>query len=417
MIKLAGEQMRILMTNWVYYPDFSGGSLQCHRLTKKLLKMGLKVEVLAGTDNKELQGTGVVQDVKVHRVLRNRITTKTKLKYGWTLFRYIQKNKKKYDILHAHGFHAPVSLASLVTRIPLVQKITNSNLDDPISVKKRKFGALYSAIYKIARLIIPTSKVLEDSCKKGLKKTPFIKIPNGVDTETFFPPVGYEKYQLRDKFKVDRDKIILCTVGTVSYLKGTDLIIEALYHLKENLDEDIILWIIGPNSFSYGYNMIDQESVKFSGKVRKMVSYYGLDDIVYFLGRQTLTNEFMRAADIYVHPSRLEGQPNAVLEAMATGLPVVANRLPGITDDIINPGQCGYVVDCEDTKKFAAALKVLVNNLGLRKRLGKNALEEILKSYDLNVIAKHYLDTYKAILNKDDLKQMSRRERIETIKY
>ena len=395
--------MRILMTNWVYYPEFSGGSLQCHRLTKKLLKMGVQVDVLAGTDDTNLLGGGVVQDVNVYRVLRDRKNRKQKLKYGWDLFKYIFKNKHRYDILHAHGFHASVSLAAWIAQIPLVQKITNSKLDDPVSVGNRKFGLLYSLIYKIARLIVPTSKGLEESCKEALHKTPYIKIPNGVDTESFYPPMGWEKFQLRDKYKVDRDKIILCTVGTVSHLKGTDLLVEALYHLKENCNEDFILWIIGPYNISYGYKMVSQDSIDYSKKIKKMVSYLGLDDIVYFMGEQTATNEFLRASDIYVHPSRLEGQPNAVLEAMATGLPVVANLLPGITDDIINPGQCGYVVDCEDTKKFAAALKVLVNNRDLRKRLGKNARDEILKNYDLNTIARQYLSTYRAIINKSDL--------------
>jgi glycosyltransferase involved in cell wall biosynthesis len=393
--------MRILMTNWVYYPEFSGGSLQCHRLTKKLIKLGVQVDVLAGTNNKAQIGGGVVQNVNVCRVLRDRSTTKRKLKYGWALFHYILKNKGRYDILHSHGFHASVNLAAWITRIPLVQKITNSNVDDPITVSNRKYGFIFSLIYKIARLIIPTSNILEASCKRGLKNTPYIKIPNGVDTESYYPPVGYEKYQLRDKYKIDRDKIILSSVGTVSHIKGTDLLIEAFYHLKENCDEDIVLWIIGPTSFSHGYNMADLESIKFSQKIKKMVSYHGLDDIVYFMGEQRATNEYLRASDIYVHPSRQEGQPNAVLEAMATGLPVVANLLPGITDDIINPGQCGYVVNCEDTKKFASALKVLVNNQGIRKRLGINARKEILKNYDLNLIAKRYLNSYNTILNKD----------------
>lgn len=390
--------MRVLMTNWVYFPEHAGGALQCHRLTKKLQNMGVEVDVLAGTDRKELRGDSVVDRVPVHRVLRDRKNPVTKMAYAFNLISYIWKNRKKYDILHAHGFLAPVNIASLMTRIPLIQKITNSRLDDPLSIRKRRFGFIYFWIYRIAKLIIPTSTILTKSCEKGLKRTPFKTIPNGVDTESFFPPLGNEKYQLRNKFKIDRDKIILCTVGTVSYLKGTDLLIEALCQLRDNLDEDLVLWIIGPDNYSYGYKMFDKESVDFSRRIHKMVSYYGMDDIVYFLGQQSHINEYLRAADIYVHPSRLEGQPNALLEAMATGLPVVANLLPGITDEIVNPGQCGYVVDCEDISRFAAALKVLINNVELRKRLGQNAREEILKKFDLDFIARQYVETYDQLL-------------------
>ena len=408
------EQMRVLMTNWVYFPEFSGGALQSHRLAQKLIKRGVNVDVLAGTDNLKLQGDSLVENIKVHRVLRNRKTTHGKLIYGWKLFRFILKNRSKYDVLHAHGFQVPVSFASWITKLPLVQKITNSNLDDPLSVKNRNYSWLYLWIYNFAKVIIPTSKILQESCIKGLTKTPYIKIPNGVDTDLFRPPVDYEKYQLRNKLKVDRDKTILLTVGTISHLKGTDSFIEAIYNLKENTDQDILIWLLGPDRFSFGYNMVVEESVQFSQKIRKMVSYYGLSDVVQFLGRQTFTHEYYRAADIYVHPSRLEGQPNAVLEAMSSGIPVVANLLPGITDDIINPGQCGYVVNCEDTPKFAAALKVLVNNVELRRRLGVNAREEILKYYDLNKIAGQYVDVYNRLVKHQNFNLVN--NRVDAIK-
>ena len=389
--------MRILMTNWLYFPEFSGGALQCHRLSRKLMSLGAHVEVLAGTDRKELVGRTHVDGIPVQRVLRDKSTGKNRLLFGWNLFRYILKNHKKYDVLHAHGFHAPVSLAAWVTGLPLVQKITNLNLDDPVAVRRRRFGWGVAKIYSLAQVVVATSGLLEQACRQELDESQFRRIPNGVDTSLFCPVSTAERLRLRRKYGVDDDRIILLAVGSVSYRKGIDVLIQAVYQLKESVSEKFVLWVIGPQSYQKGFGQEDDRVRQFVEKVEKMVSFYGLEDVVFFKGTQSRIHEFMQAADIYVHPSRNEGQPNSILEAMASGLPTVANLIPGITDEIIQTGRFGYLVDCEDTTIFAAALKVLIKNPGLRQRLGRNARREIMNRYNLDDIAEIYLSLYQEL--------------------
>jgi glycosyltransferase involved in cell wall biosynthesis len=200
--------------------------------------------------------------------------------------------------------------------------------------------------------------------------------------------------ELRTKLGASKDQIVLLTVGTVSYKKGMDTLIKALYLLKKQHNEQIILWIAGPEKAYSGFGESDPSVERFAQLVRKMVSNYGLDDVVVFKGEQSNIHEFMQAADIYVHPSKQEGQPNAVLEAMACGLPIVANLIPGITDEIIQTGKFGYLVNCEETDVFSAALRVLIHNPSLCKRLGNNAREEILQHYDIARVADKYCELY-----------------------
>ena len=101
--------MRVLMTNWYYVPEFSGAAMQCHRLSLELVKLGLTVDVLTGAANPSLLGEDCVDGIKVTRVLRDTSTPYKHARFGWDMFRYIIKNHKKYDLIHSHGFIAPVT--------------------------------------------------------------------------------------------------------------------------------------------------------------------------------------------------------------------------------------------------------------------------------------------------------------------
>ncbi|MBN1999984.1 glycosyltransferase family 4 protein, partial [candidate division KSB1 bacterium] len=364
--------MRVLMVNWVYTPEFSGAALQCHRLTLQLLKMGVKVVSLSGTDKLDLLGTSSVDDLKIVRVLRNKSTLYNHVGYGWDIFHYIIKNYKRFDLLHSHGFIAPVNLAAKVTGLPLIQKITDYNLDDPTAVRRRTSGQFLIPIYEMASVVIATSKLLEDTCRIGLSENKKVmRIPNGVETSEFKPLSELKRQKLREQYNVKPDHTVLLSVGTVSHKKGFDTLIKAVYLLKKMCSEKIKVWIVGPEKAFSGYGESDPAVERYAQMTHDMVKEFGLEEIIEFKGEQENVHEFMQAADIYIHPSKQEGQPNSILEAMSCGLPVVANLIPGITDEIIQTGKYGYLVNCHETDVFSAALRVLINNKGLCKRLGE----------------------------------------------
>jgi len=391
--------MKVLMTNWIYAPEFSGAALQSHRLALQLSKMGLRVEVLTGTDNAELVGTSEVDGIPVVRVLRDKSSVTHHVRYAWDVFEFIIKNRKKYDLLHSHGFQAPVNAAAKVTGLPLVQKITNLNVDDPITVSQKKMGNLFMSLYQSSRAVIATSKLLEDTCKIALGEGySTFRIPNGVDTDLFAPATPLEKSLIRRKLQLPDDKVILLSVGTVSYLKGLDMLLKSLHVLKKIAKNDFFLVSVGPMESKLAFGRTDPRVKRFVHEVKDMVRVFGLEDVVRFEGNRQNVHEYMKAADIYVHPSRQEGQPNALLEAMSSGLPAVANLIPGITDEITQNGKFGFIVDCEDKAEFAAALNVLLHNPQIRGRVGRNARREILQRYDIKIIAETYYRLYEKIL-------------------
>jgi len=387
--------MRILMTNWNYAPEFSGAGLQCHRLSLELLKLGIKVEVLTGTKNKELVGSENIDGIKVTRVLRDKTTNLKHLHYSWEIFKFILKNRNRYDLIHSHGFIAPVNLAAKLTGLPLIQKITNLNVDDPITVRKRRFGSILISLFNISRVVVPTSEYLEKTCDSQKRKGQFYtRVPNGVNPNLFRPVSDAEKLNLRRKLGIPEDHVILLSVGSVNHNKGIDLMIKAIAELSSTVTQKFTLLIVGPNklcrNFALGSSRVDY----FSQNILKMIGDFGLNKNIKFKGVQSNVYEYMQAADIFIHPSRQEGQPNAIIEAMACGLPVVANLLPGITDELLQNGKYGYVVNCEDTIEFASGIRVLLNNENIRKRIAALARVEVLQSYNLWKIAEKYRSLY-----------------------
>ena len=373
--------------------------MQAHRLALQLTKMGIRVEVLTGTDNAELVGKSVVDGISVIRVLRNKSSRFSHLKFGWNIFRFIAKNKSRYDLLHSHGFHAPVNLASMFTGIPLVQKITNLNVDDPLTIRGRRYGFFRLNLFQNARAIIATSQLLEDTCNFVLRgKNDTIRIPNGVNTQEFRPATQQQKTCLREKLLLPQDKIVLLTVGTVSYIKGLDRLLKALNKLQERIDKKFMLVVLGPLETRQAFRRTDPKVDFYVENMHEMISAFGLQQAVRFEGNRSNVHEYMKAADLFIHPSRQEGQPNALLEAMACGLTSVAHLIPGITDEIIQNGKFGFIVDCDDTESFAAALKVLINNPRLRSRIAENARREIRSKYDIKTVAESYFNLYQKIL-------------------
>jgi len=363
------------------------------------VKLGMNVEVLTGTKNVALVGSDYIDGIKVNRILRDRSTRLKHVRYGWNMFRFILKNRNKFDLIHSHGFIAPVNLAAKLTGLPLVQKITNFNVDDPMTVRKRKFGYLLMSLFNMSRVVVPTSSLLEKTCERQKSKGPFYtRLSNGVNSNLFRPVTDEEKINLRRKLFIPEDHVVLLTVGSVNYNKGMDLMIKALAELKKTVTKKFTLLIVGPNKLCRNFALGTFKVDEFSQHMLKLIADYGLYRNVKFEGVQANIHQYMQAADIYIHPSRQEGQPNSIIEAMACGLPVVANYLPGITDELLQNGKYGYIVNCDETVRFASAIRVLINNDSLRKRIAAYARVEVLQSYNLWKIAEKYRSLYYRVL-------------------
>ena len=139
--------------------------------------------------------------------------------------------------------------------------------------------------------------------------------------------------------------IHLVSVGRLNYQKGYDLLLKILKQCLEKVKE-LHLTIMGEGS--------EEKSLK------KMAAELELGDSVCFIGHQDNPYPFMNHADLFISSSRWEGLPNAVLESLACGTPVLAFDCPGGTNEIIVDDKNGWLVPSEDIEAMSGKIVALV---------------------------------------------------------
>ena len=120
----------------------------------------------------------------------------------------------------------------------------------------------------------------------------------------------------------------------------------------------------------------------------------GIRDLVTFAGESDRVVESLLLADIFILPSRAEGISNALLEAMACGLPVVVSDIPG-NRDVIEHQHNGLCFGVDDPDSLAECLLLLLNQPDLRAQLGVNARRTVEKNYSMNYVADRYAKLYR----------------------
>lgn len=158
----------------------------------------------------------------------------------------------------------------------------------------------------------------------------------------------------------NRDNVIL-NVGRLHYAKGQDRLIEILALVKNMGSWKLCLTADGP----------------LRNQLEKLIFQFNLKDKVEILGYVDDVHELYNRASIFVMPSRYEGYPNALIEAMSAKLPcVVFNSFPA--EEIINDKSSGFIIEDGDYISFAQTLDTLIEDIELRNKIGKAARESVL---------------------------------------
>jgi glycosyltransferase involved in cell wall biosynthesis len=224
-------------------------------------------------------------------------------------------------------------------------------------------GPALRVIWKNASSVVANSQGLRDLALAFDSTVDIPVIPNGVSVQDY----GFEDRKW--------SPVRLLSVGRVVHQKGLDLGLEALAGLKD-LPWDWSIAGDGPQTAA----------------LRERVKQLGLEDRVRFLGwqeRDQLAARY-REANLFLFPSRHEGMPNALLEAMASGLPVVATRVAG-NEELVQDGVTGTLVKAEDIPALKESLRQLIGDPDLRKRMGAAAHQRVERKYTWESAADEYL--------------------------
>jgi len=201
-------------------------------------------------------------------------------------------------------------------------------------------------------------------------------IPNGVDTIFFRPASNDEEPTNADVFRI-------LFVGRMPPEKNVGLLLEAVADLRYRATKRILLDIVGD-----GPARQDLERV---------ASGLGLSDCVSWHGWRCKEDvaSLYRRADCFVNPSLFEGLPNTVLEAMASGLPVIASNVGG-NDELVEPGRTGFLFDLSQSGALPEKLATLMENRDICKAMGARGREIVRAEYSWQGVAERYMDLFMA---------------------
>jgi len=203
----------------------------------------------------------------------------------------------------------------------------------------------------------------------------------GVDINRFKPLAEEEKLALRQEYGFNEKDFIIICVGELNANKNQDLVIKAVKMLKEEIP-DIKLLLAGRGDMEKQY--------------RKMAEKLGVKDNVLFLGYRRDIPELLSISDVAVSSSRREGLPVNVMEAMATGLPLVVTDCRG-NRDLVQNGENGFVVGINDAEGMAERIEALLVNKSLRVIFGDRSKDKI-NIYKIESILEEMSRIYKMVL-------------------
>jgi glycosyltransferase involved in cell wall biosynthesis len=376
------------MITGVYPPEINGAVLQCEELMSALARE-VDFEVLTGTHKRELTGRQTIGKIQITRIYQSKSNLLSKAIEALNfLFKFVQI-LRGVDLVHVHGFSPRNSLVMLLARgmnKPVVLKMSSYGQDDPVSVKKR--SKLLWFLYKLAGAFIAISPAFVEACKaEGLQRSKCHFIPNGVNTKKFCPGESSEKSKLKSDYGLKDAGLIFLFVGHFSKEKRPEFLYNVWAKIVEG-GRNSTLVFIGKTTDGYEVDADLSRKVMADSRLR------GLETKIIMIDQTNAIADYMKMADIFVHPSIREGLPNVVLESMASALPCVVTNLPGVTDWIIDEGQTGILFPQDDEAALRESLEFLLRDEAGRKRLGSNARQYALENHGFERVAELTMEVY-----------------------
>ncbi len=336
--------LHVLLVTTGYPPEHSGSGGRLHALYQRLTAKhpGLTWSVLCrrASGSPAIAGPAALYPIPDAGNTRRPIVEWAAVHHHRTIF-------EQCDVLHCAGWSwltLAACRAAKRARLPIMRELTT--IGD--GGARRSAGArLIRHTNRLADQIITISPALERDARACGVRAPIWCRPNPVDGKKFRLPKTAQRQSARAKLRhwlpdLAEDDILLLQVGRIRPLKNQKFLLDVLNHLPQKFK----LLIVGPPQNLDDPYLRDLQARAADLGSRVVIEATLRDDVA----------TLMQGADMLAFPSQNEGLGNVVVEALASGLPVVANHLPGVTDWLIEPGFNGELATLETTD-FAAAIQ------------------------------------------------------------
>ena len=257
---------------------------------------------------------------------------------------------------------------------------THGQRSNPDPAFAERLDNVQEAVSYAERVICHSMIGMDNLLEEGINREKLVHIPHGIDTQIFYPPTSKQRAQIRRELEIPETSYCIGSFQkdgeglgeglSPKWVKGPDVFLQVIDKLRHN--HELCVLLTGP---ARGY-------VK-AGLERMGVPYRH----VYLKDYRQVARHYW-ALDAYVIASRDEGGPMALLESMASGVPLISTRV-GMCIDLIQDAKNGFLADVEDTVSLAERTEELREDIELRNSVIQNGLLTA-RSYTWSNIAKRY---------------------------
>jgi len=381
--------MKIALLSEKYTPDIGGLAISTERFARLLSSAGYETRVFAPTLNllPSEKRTLTHSRVSVTRFGAHKRVDDTLV--DWFELVVDEHKREPFNVLHAYfltqaGFVA--TYAGKYLNIPSVVSMRGNDIDRA-AFDPSKFSQVMYTLQN-ADAITTNANELARKAKAFVEDREVIVIPNGVDSEHFKPLEKNEELikvlGLNHAPGGLSSLPIAGFVGELREKKGLKTLLNAYAQTHKHLQASLL--IVGVVRAGEDKKTLD-EFVQANPNAKIVVTgYVSPHDLP----------AYYSLIDVLLYPSQHDGMPNAVLEAMACGKPVIATPVGGILD-VIKDGENGILIPVNDGDALANAIHAVLSNAELRNRLGKNARQTIINGFSLQRELDGNLDVYRKL--------------------
>ena len=390
--------MRVLVVAPLYHTDRGGLGRQAVLLTERLATLGVSPTAAtrrmtglpARTWSPDVEVVSIPAGrPDVHNYERaNLRNLTTSLRFTAGLVRLIERRRHQLDVIHVHGASLPLIGAlpwAKLRGLKVIGKVAALHQGVEAGDLSGHYGPLGKllarSLDRVDAFVATTAEIEQALVAEGYDAARIARITNFVDLDTFRPLAADERAAARRALDLEGRTVVLHS-GRLTPRKGADHLLRAFAQVADTRPEALLLFL------GDGPERADLES---------LAEALGLAEQVRFVGFHEDVRRWLAAADLFVLSSLIEGLPNALLEAMAVGLPVLATRIGGSLE-AIEDGVSGVLVEPGRAEPLAAGLGPLLDDADRRAALGAAARARIEARFSLDAIAPRYVTLYERLV-------------------
>lgn len=380
------KRKKILIFSTAYFPFVGGAEVAVKEITNRLGD-DFSFDLITARMKRNLPKFEKIDKINVYRVgIGHVFFDKLFLAFlGWIKAKKLNKQNNylfSWAIMASFGGLSALFFKKR-SKVPLFLSLQEG--DDLEYIKKKSFCVRKSflEIFIKADFIQTISSFLKNWAIENGARSENRIIPNGVDFLKFKRDDNFNREEFRKKlgFKND-DKLIISTSRLVKK-NGTKDLLKSLSYLEDKFKFLIL-----------GEGEEKDDLIKISKELN-------LENKVHFLG--TINHQelpkYLWASDIFCRPSLSEGLGNSFLEAMASGLPVVATEVGGIPDFLCHQENALFC-EVENPKSIARQIKKIFSNEDLKNKIIKNGIKTVSEKYTWEIVAKQMSEAFSALEKK-----------------